>query len=47
MHLPGAEGGKCVHPEFKSSAHELGYTQNIRGNSAHAGRQLLKSYTQH
>ena len=38
MHPPGAEGGKCVHPEFKSSARiKLAITLNIRRNCAHAG----------
>ena len=39
----GAEGGKCVHPEFNSSAHKLRYTLNIRQH----GAQLLKACTQH
>ena len=29
MHPPGAYSGKCVHPEFKSSAHKLRYTRHI------------------
>ena len=40
MHLPGVKGIKCVHPEFKSSAHKLlyhkAYTLNNRENGAYA-----------
>ena len=42
VHLPGAEVGKCVHPEFKSCAHRLRYTLNNRENGAHAGCTALK-----
>ena len=37
MHLLGAEGEKCMHPEFESSVHKLRYALNIGGNGAHAG----------
>ena len=37
MHPPGAYSGKCVHPEFKSSAHKLRYTRHIREDGAYAG----------
>ena len=53
VHPPGAEGGKCLHPEFKSSAQKLRYTLNIWENGAHAGctsfkivHPALKSCTQ-
>ena len=53
VHLLGAEGGKCVHPEFESSAHRLRYTPTILENGAHAGstafeimHPALKSCTQ-
>ena len=42
VHPPGAEGGKCLHPEFKSSAHKLRYPLNIRENGAHAGCTTFK-----
>ena len=32
----GAEGGKCVYPEFNLSAHKLRYTLNIKQHGAHA-----------
>ena len=37
MHSLGAEGKKCVHPEFKLSAHKVPYALNNRKNGAHAG----------
>ena len=43
MHLPGAEGEKCVHPEFISSAHKLRYILNIRQCGAHAGCTAFKT----
>ena len=35
VHLPGAEVGKCVHPEFKSCVNRLRYTLNNRENGGH------------
>ena len=42
VHPPGAYGGKCVHPEFKSSVHKLRHTRNIRENGARAGCTAFK-----
>ena len=39
MHQAGAEGRKCVHLEFKSTAHKL----HIRKNGAHARCTALKT----
>ena len=36
MHPPGAEAGKYLHPEFKSSAHKLRYPLSIKENGVHA-----------
>ena len=43
MHPSGAEGGKSVRPEFKSSAHKLKCTLNIRENGAHVGCTAFKT----
>ena len=42
VHPPGAEGAKCVHPEFNSNAHKLKYTLNIRQCGTHAGCTAFK-----
>ena len=44
MHPPCAEVGKCVHLKFKSCAHRLRYTLNIRENGAHAGCTAFETH---
>ena len=47
MHQVGAEGGKCEHPEFESSAHKLRYILEILEMVHTLGAQPLKSCTRH